>query len=291
VGGKLTEEWFSESLDGNFAHNYRVKKLLFKKRTPFQKIEVLDTYAFGKMLVLDGAVQTAVEDEYIYHEMIVHLPLITHPRPQTILIIGGGDGGALRRVLEHPVKKVTLVELDKEVIKVAKKFFSEIHKGTFEDKRAIVKIENGVEFLKEREGEFDIIIIDSTDPVGEAKALFSPDFYSQAYRALKEEGILATQSGSPFFQRDVVKEAYSGLKKFFPIVKVALFPTPTYPGVLWSITLGSKKHHPSHIPNAEIERRMKERGLLGKNKYYNPEIHLSSLSLPQFLTEALENES
>ncbi len=126
----MIKEWFSESLDGNFAHSYRVKKLLFKKRTPFQEIKVLDTYAFGKMLVLDGAVQTAVKDEYIYHEMIVHLPLITHPQPQNILIIGGGDGGALRRVLEHPVKKATLVELDEEVIKVAKKFFSEIHRFT-----------------------------------------------------------------------------------------------------------------------------------------------------------------
>ena len=285
----MKEGWFSESLDGNFAQSYRFREILLEKKTRFQEIKIVNTYAFGKMLILDGAVQTAVEDEYIYHEMIAHLPLLTHPQPERVLIIGGGDGGVLRRVLEHPVEKAILVELDEEVVKAAKEYLPEISGGAFEHPKSEVIIANGIEFLKKRKGEFDVILIDSTDPVGEAKALFSREFYISVFNALKPDGLAATQSGSPFFQKEVLQEAVNGLKSVFPLVRVAVFSVPTYPGVLWSMTLASKKYDPLQITPAEIEKRMRERNILEKTSYYNPEIHLASFSLPQFILEDLKD--
>jgi spermidine synthase len=278
--------WFWESI-GEFFQGFQVKKVLFQKLSHFQKIEVFETSFCGRVLVLDGAVQTAEKDEFIYHEMIAHLPLFTHPQPRKVLIIGGGDGGALRQVLKHAVTQVTLVELDKEVIEVAQKFLPAVSQGAFKDSRVKLILENGVEFLDKKREVYDIIIVDSTDPIGAAQALFSPSFYSKLPQVLSENGVFITQSGSPLLQKDLVKQARQGLKQFFSSVVSALIFVPTYPGTVWSLTLASKGRDPKSITEEEIEKRMNEKKI--ETQYYTPEIHQSCFTLPPFLKKEIED--
>lgn len=284
---KLTKtKWFWESI-GEFFQGFQYKKILFQKSSRFQKIEVYETPLFGRVLVLDGAVQTAEKDEFIYHEMIAHLPLFTHPQPLKVLIIGGGDGGALREVLKHPVTQVTLVELDEEVIKVAQKFLPTVCQGAFEDSRVKVVLGNGVEFLEKAGEAYDIIMVDSTDPIGEAQALFSFRFYSVLPLALSENGVFITQSGSPLWQKAVVKQARQGLKQFFFNVATALIFVPTYPGALWSFTLTSQGRDPSKITKEETGKRIRECQI--ETRYYTAKIHQSSFVLPPFLKKEIDN--
>ncbi len=284
---KLTKtKCFWESI-GEFSQGFQFEKVLFQKSSSFQKIEIYETSLFGRVLVLDGALQTAEKDEFIYHEMIAHLPLLTHPQPQKVLIIGGGDGGALRQVLKHPVAQVTLVELDREVIEVAQRFLPMVNQGAFEDSRVKIVLGNGVDFLQKAEEAFDIVIVDSTDPIGEAQALFSLSFYSKLLHVLTKDGVFITQSGSPILQKEVVKQARQGLKQFFSSISTALIFVPTYPGTLWSLTLASQGRGPKSITNEEIEKRMAKNKI--KTQYYTAETHQSSLVLPPFLKKEIED--
>ncbi len=277
--------WFSEPACLSFEHRYKVEKVLFKGNSKFQKIEIIENLEFGKMLILDGAVQTSEKDEFIYHEMLVHVPLFTHPHPKSVLIVGGGDGGALRRTLYHPVDSVSLVELDQEVVEVCQKFLPSVSGNAFKDKRSKIIFGDGVNFIKKPEEKFDVILVDSTDPIGPAEKLFSKEFYRDAFNALKDKGIFVTQSGSPIFQENVLKLAYFGLKSFFPLVHVYLCFVPTYPGVLWSYTIASKFWNPVNLKQEAIEKTMNKLNL--KTNYYSPQIHLSAFSLPKFIQDMI----
>ncbi len=277
--------WQTEYINTDYGQTYRLKRKIVSEKSPYQKIELVETFEFGKMLLLDGAVQTSEKDEFIYHEMLVHPALLTHPKPNRVLIIGGGDGGALRRVLEHPVEEAILVEMDQKVVELSKVYLSSISNYAFDNKRATIIIDDGFSFLKREKKKFDLIIVDSTDPVGKATVLFSKDFYQLAFSSLNEEGMIVTQSGSVFYQLDEVRQTFFNLKKIFPYAYVYLASVPTYPGSLWSFTLGSKLHLPPLIPLSVKKERMIKRKI--KTRYYNLEVDLAAFALPTFLKEAL----
>jgi len=283
----MKEVWFYESLFPSVRLGLKVKKTIVSENSHFQKIKILDTYEFGRILVLDGIVQTTERDEFIYHEMLSHLPLLSHPHPERVLIIGGGDGGILREVLKHPVKEVFLVEIDKKVIELSKTYLPAICRNSFNDRRANIIIDDGANFIKEWKGKFDVVIIDSSDPIGPAKVLFSSKFYQGASNALSnDDGIFAQQTGSSFLQREEFPYVYEKLKKTFPFVTIFLTAVPTYVGGFFSFVFASKGIDPLRIRLSEIERRYKKFKL--KTRYYNPKIHYASFVLPAYIKKTVE---
>lgn len=272
--------WFTETENSNLALQYNVNKVLAHKQTKYQELMVVDTDRFGRTLILDGAVQTTVADEYVYHEMIAHVPLFTHPNPEKVLIIGGGDGGTVRETLKHKsVKEVHLVEIDPDVVAVAKEYLPEISCG-LSDPRVIIQHTDGIKYVADHEDEYDVIIIDSSDPVGPAVGLFREEFYADVNRALKDDGILVAQTESPWLNVDIMMpEIYQGIKASFPITRMYLCYIPTYPCGMWSFTLGSKKYDPLEVDPSQIID-------LGY-RYYTPELHRASFALPQFIKELI----
>lgn len=273
------ELWYTEDQTPEIRLSCKIRETLYTVKTPFQHLAVIDTEPFGRMLVLDGMVQTCIADEFVYHEMISHVALFTHPEPKSVLVIGGGDGGAIREIVKHPqVERAVLVEIDGEVIESSKKFLPEIA-GALNHPKVEVKVEDGIAYLKERKAEFDIILVDSTEPVGPAIGLFSQNFYASVYDALKPDGILVAQTESPFYNQDILLRAYSGMQAVFPKIHTYLASIPTYPSGLWSFTMASKQYDP--IAN----QRQPEEGFT--SKYYTPELHRSCFDLPRFVQEIL----
>lgn len=272
--------WFTEKQTENLNITCRVKETLHVGKSEYQHIDVLDTYQFGRMLVLDGAIQTTIKDEFVYHEMISHVPLFTHPEPKRVAVIGGGDGGTIREILKHKsVEKATLVEIDESVVKAARKYLPEISIA-LSDNRAEVRIEDGIEFVRNHKNEFDVIMVDSTDPVGPAVGLFKKDFYQSIYNALGKDGIFVAQTESPFYNGELIASIYRDVSSVFDVAKVFMCNVPTYPGGLWCFTLGSKKHDPEGVSDIDTE---------GFNcKYYSKEIHKAAFALPPFLKKYLE---
>ncbi len=278
------EEWFRDTGGEGFAHAYRVDEVLFDGYSRYQHVQVIRNPFFGRMLILDEAVQTTEADEFIYHEMLAHLPLVTHPAPASLLIIGGGDGGLLEEALKHPLKRVVMVEIDELVIEVTRRFLPEIPKGAFEDPRLELRIEDGFAYVRSTGSRFDVALVDSTDPQGPSVPLFSAEFYADLHRLLTDEGVLAVQSGSPLYQRDLIVQIRQNLKRYFPVVRTYLVSIPTYPGAFWSFTLGSKGPDPLAVSPGVIEDRIAGMDLL----YYTPARHHESLIPPPFLREILE---
>lgn len=261
-----------------------IKKKLFKKSSPYQQIEVVDTYECGRVLIIDSIFQTSAKDEFIYHEMMAHLPLCFHPFPKNILIIGGGDGGVLREVLKHPIKEVCLVEIDKMVLEVAQRFLPIIHQKAFQDKRVKIFIDDGAKFIKNFSNFFDVIIIDSSDPFGPSEILFSQKFYQDVSKALTKFGLMMTQSGGIFFQVQDIKKTQRHLEKVFPYTGLALAAIPLYHGDIYSFSLGSKINL-TNFSFSKLNKRFKQLNL--KTKYYDPVIHQNSFYLPKFLKDNL----
>ncbi len=267
------EFWFSERQTEHLELSFQVRESLLVEETPFQQLAVLDTYQYGRMLVLDGAVQTTEGDEFIYHEMITHVPLTAHPRPQEVLVIGGGDGGTVREILKHPeVKRVCLVEIDDRVVTAARRFLPDLSRA-LDDPRAEVIIADGAEHVRAMRGRWDVIIVDSTDPVGPAVKLFQPEFYRSVHDALIPEGLFVTQSKSPFFDWQLIREVLGVVRSFFPVALLYTAAIPTYPSGLWSFVLGSKIHHPLEFHKSRAEKL--------ETRYYSPEIHQAAFVLPR----------
>ncbi len=283
--------WFTEYYSGE-GMELRGTGLTFKvksavsTRTPFQEILLLETEDFGKMLVLDGAVQTTERDEFIYHEMIVHPALFTLSRnPQRVLIIGGGDGGTVREVLKHQPEIVEMVEIDREVVEFAKKELPSIA-SHLEDSRVKLIFDDGREFVKDKESAYDAIFVDCSDPIGPSKVLYEESFYRDCLKALREGGVFVTQSESPFAQRRIHKRVVDELSKVFNVVRPYLAFIPTYPSGMWSFTFASGSLDPLQI-NPEILGRTYTDFVKrnGKLKYYNPEIHFAAFAIPNFVYE------
>ncbi|WP_334110119.1 polyamine aminopropyltransferase [Thermodesulfitimonas autotrophica] len=273
------ELWYTEDQNNILRFSYRVNQSLHVEKTPFQHLAVLDTVGFGRMLVLDGIVQTTVWDEFIYHEMIAHVPLNTHPNPKKVLIIGGGDGGTAREVVRHPrVEKAVMVEIDERVVAAAREYLPELS-GELDNPKLDLRFTDGIKHVAASRNEYDVVIIDSTDPVGPAVGLFSREFYGQVYQALKEDGLFVAQTESPLFNTDVLARICKDVGAIFPVVRTYLACVPSYPGGLWSFTLGSKKYDPLEV-KPEIIPALSYR-------YYNLQVHRAAFALPQFLKEAL----
>ena len=271
-------DWFVERYNGA-AIQIAVKEKVIEKRSKFQKIEIFDTFDFGKMLVLDGKVQLTERDEAFYHEMLVHVPLISHKNPKKVLIIGGGDGGSLREVLKHDPSEVLLVEIDRDVIELSKKFLG-IDGGAFKDERVAVLVEDGYEFLRSSKEKFDVIIVDGTDPNPFSVRISEEEFFEVAE---KRCDIFATQSQSPFAQRDYFKQVVRNLKKIFSFFKIYLGFVPTYPLGLWSYAIAKY----AEIRLEVVRRRFEERSI--STNYYTPEVHVASFSLPKWVEQLVEN--
>jgi len=232
-------------------HCYPVSKILYEGKSEYQEIMVIESPHFGRVLVLDGVAQCDERFEFIYHEFISHVPLFAHPKPEDVLIIGGGDGGALREVLKHrEVKRAVLVDIDRQVIEVSKKFFPTMAVA-FEDPRVIVLNEDGYKYVQDYEQEFDVIIVDSTDPVGFAHVLTTEEFFKYVFRALKEDGIYVGQTESIHYHTDIVRRVQKSLRKVFPIVDLYTAVIPGYAGYWWTFSIASKKH-PVREPSRDV---------------------------------------
>lgn len=275
------EIWIKEMQIENAAMTYKVKETLHREQSEFQDLAILDTYEFGRMLVLDGIVQTTIKDEFVYHEMISHIPLFSHPNPRKVLVVGGGDGGVIREVLKHPsVEKAVLCEIDKLVVDMSKKYLPEIA-CALDDPRCEVFIGDGLKYVVDRKNEFDVIVVDSTDPFGAAEGLFNINFYKALNECLTEDGIFVAQTETPFYLPDTVKHVYNDIKNAFPIAKMFMAAIPTYPGVYWSFTVGSKKHDPENPFMNRIPEDM-------DTKYYYKELHKAAFVLPKYVRDLIK---
>ena len=274
------EMWIKESQINDAAMTYMVKETLVRRKTEYQDLAIVDTYALGRMLLLDGIVQTTEKDEYVYHEMITHIALNTHPNPKKVLVVGGGDGGAIREILKHPsVEKAVLCEIDGAVIEECKKYLPQIS-CALEDPRCEIFIGDGIKYVHEHKNEFDIIIVDSTDPFGAAEGLFGGSFYKEISECLTEDGIFVAQTETPFYLPEVVKKVFDDANDVFPVTKLFMAAIPTYPSGYWSFTIGSKKHDPE---NANLENSLEL-----NTKYYTKRLHKASFVLPKFVEDLLK---
>ena len=279
-------EWVTESW-GTIETRYRVKSVLYEQKTAFQNLLLVDTCEYGKMLLLDGFVQTTEKDEFYYHEMMSHVPVLAHPNPREILIIGGGDGGVLREMLKHSnVQKVTVVEIDPAVVEFSKKHLPEISKGAFEDPRSDLVFADGAAFIKETKSKYDIVVVDSSDPVGPAQILFSSAFYNDLYKVMKPGGIMVRQTGSIQIQPGEQKQAYDILTEIFAYVGFYLFPVPTYVGGLFSAVFCSDGVNPATSVYEQLYKKTVDARLI--TRYYNPGIHIGAFHLPNFFKDRLK---
>jgi spermidine synthase len=262
----------------------RIKETLFSGQSLFQEVVVVDSFEFGRMLVLDGVFQTSVFEEYIYHEMIAHVPLFTHPEPKRVLVIGGGDGGCVREVVRHEsVESVEMVEIDGMVVDVSKQFLPEISQAMIENHpKLTVRIGDGIARMKEADNHYDVIIVDCSDPIGPGIGLFSREFFQSVYKALKPDGLFVQQTESPFFHQPLITRLYRDISDIFPITRLYMANIPLYPGGLHSFTMGSKKYDPV---NAILPKK-----LPFPTRYYNPAIHSGCFGLPNFVRELIGKE-
>lgn len=283
--------WFTER-DDNIALSLKhTGDVLYKKQSPYQRVEIIDTYAYGKTLILDGMVMTTEKDEYVYHEMITHIPLFSHPNPKKVLIIGGGDGGAAREILKHDsIEHIDLVEIDPFVVEASKQFLPTIS-SSFSNSKLHTIIDDGLKYVKNCPKEsYDIIIVDSTDPVGPAEGLFTKEFYEDVYDCLKPMGIMVTQSESPRFNANVFTEIQQCYRDIFGKKNVHpyLAYIPTYPSGMWSFSLCSKERiHPIQDLNKKKIRTFLKNHRL---QYYTEDIHASAFVLPAFVQTLLPDE-
>ncbi|MDB0437984.1 polyamine aminopropyltransferase [Clostridioides difficile] len=282
------ELWYTEEWTENVRFSIKVDRHLFEGKSEFQRIDVFDSEEFGKFLTIDGLMMVTYKDEFIYHDMITHVPMATNLNIKRVLVIGGGDGGTVRELSRYPkVEKIDMVEIDKMVVDVSKEYI-EICSCKLDDERVNLYFEDGVKFVKEAcDKSYDLIIVDSTDPIGPGEGLFSTDFYRDCYRILTDDGILVNQSESPYFEFNAkeMKRANDKLKGIFPISKVYQAHIPTYPSGHWLFGFASKKLDP--IKNQDRDGWEK---LNLKTKYYNSDIHLGSFMLPQYVKEMLNEE-
>lgn len=280
---QLMDLWFRDSIE--FGHgcslHIKIKNILYRARSEYQEIAIMETEKMGKILVIDGITMLTEYDEYAYHEMISHVPLLVHHNPTKVLIIGGGDGGALREVLKHPeVEQVHVCEIDVQVIKACKKYLPSLA-SSFDDPRVKVFHEDGASFITKAGNTYEIIIVDSTDPVGPGQVLFQQAFYENMKRALSDQGIAVTQCESIYLHSHVIKGVYAFAQHLFPKLGYYYTLVPTYPSGLIGFYICSLDHDPKAL---DEERAGRLKGL----KYYTPDIHRSSFILPRFARDYFE---
>lgn len=280
-------KWFSENWTENIKFSIAVKEHLYSEKTPFQQIDVYDSYELGRFFTLDDIMMVNEKDEFIYHDMIVHVPLTVNPSIKHVLVIGGGDGGSVRELTRYPsIESIEMVEIDEIVVRTCQKYIPQTTSG-LTDPRVSLKFEDGLAYVKNSKKVYDLIIVDSTDPIGPGEGLFSQEFYQNCYRILADNGILINQHESPYFPYNAreMRRAHKKIKGLFPIAKVYQAFIPTYPSGHWLFGFASKQLDPiQHVTEAYIE-------TLGQvTKYYNKDLHKASFVLPNYVKEALKQE-
>ncbi|AEM39280.1 spermidine synthase [Pyrolobus fumarii 1A] len=272
-----------ESVGHNVLMGFKVKRVLYQAKSPYQYIMVAEIEDFGKALVLDGLIQSSERTEYIYHESLVHPAMVLHPNPRRVLILGGGEGATLREVLKHKtVEKAVMVDIDEMVVEAAKKYLQEWHQGAFDDPRSEVVIEDGMKYVEEclKRGEkFDVIIMDLTDPYGPevSKGLYSREFFSKLSSILSDDGVLVTQAGNSFFYRDVYDMVLENIRSVFKHVEEYMVWVPEF-GYANNFILASKVHDPRSLKAEDVNARLQERGV--KTKLFNGEYYEALIKMP-----------
>jgi len=274
--------WYTEKHSENVGITMKVSKTLFSGHSEFQQLDIVETLEYGRMMLLDGLVMVTERDEFVYHDMIAHPALFTHPDPKQVLVIGGGDGGSIREIMKHPgVERAVLCEIDGLVIDKSVELLPSMA-GEIDgsNPRVTLHVDDGIAYIREHQDTFDVILVDSTDPIGPAEGLFEEDFYRMVFAALKKDGIMVAQSESPFYHADIQKKMYRNLRAVFPIVEMYQAFIPTYPSGLWSFAFASKRYHPVRDFDRQ---RAAGRGFA--TRYYNEDLHLGAFMLPTFARE------
>ena len=277
---------FQETLYDAIAQTFRIDKMYFEQKTGHQHLMIFHNAMLGRVMTLDGVVQTTELDEFIYHEMMAHVPIFAHGRAKRVLIIGGGDGGMLREVLRHEgVEHVTMVEIDQAVIDMAKQYLPNHSAGAFDDPRADIVIADGMDFVRDTDHRYDVIISDSTDPIGPGEVLFSDDFYAQCKRILSEGGVMAAQNGVPFFQLDEVRTTRQRMAAHFSDQTFYSAAVPTYYGGVMTFAWGTDDAGLRATTVDELQRRYQAAGF--NTRYYSPQVHVASFALPQYIVDVI----
>ena len=281
---------FDEILHDGYAQSFTVDNVLFHEQTEHQDLIIFETPTFGRVMALDNIVQVTSRDEYVYHEMLTHVPLFARSAvagaATDVLIIGGGDGGILREVLRHPtVERATMVELDRSVVDLCQTYFPHISNGAFDDPRTDLVITDGVKFVAHTDKRFDVIIVDSTDPIGPGEVLFTESFYADCKRCLKDGGVLVTQNGVPFFQADEVTNTFRRMGRVFADNGFFTAVVPTYIGGFMTLGWGTDDARLRDVPLEDLRAKFDAAGL--KMKYYTPDLHRAAFALPQFIVDAM----
>lgn len=277
--------WFSESHAPDVKLSLRVTKQLYSKDSDYQHIEIIETPEFGRVLTLDGNIMLTERDEFIYDEMITHVPMSVHPNIKKVLVIGVGDGGVIKELTRYDqIEEIDLVEMDKMVAEACIEYLPE-NACRLNDERVNIFYENALKFIRRCDNKYDLIIVDSNDPFGPSEGLFTREFYGNCYKALKEDGIMVNQQGSPFYEEDAValQRSHQRIHNTFPISRVYQAHIPTYAAGYWLFGFASKKYHP--IDDFD-EKRFLEKNL--ETKYYTTRLHVGAFYLPAFLEKMLE---
>lgn len=280
------ELWFTERHTPNVKFSIRVDRQLYTGQSEYQRIDVFDSKEFGRFLTLDGYMMLTEKDEFIYHEMITHVPMAVHPSVQKVLVIGAGDGGVIRELTRYAsVKHIDLVEIDELVVEVCRKYLPQTA-CRLNDPRVHLHFEDGLKYIRACENEYDLIIVDSTDPFGPGEGLFTKEFYGNCCKALREDGIMVNQHESPFYEEDAIamQRAHKRIVESFPISRVYQAHIPTYPSGHWLFGFSSKKYHPVH----DLKRT--EWDLLSlPTRYYTTRLHAGAFALPSYVEELLRD--
>jgi spermidine synthase len=281
--------WLNETLYPDWGQRFRVVRELARVKSAFQDIMIFESARHGRVMLLDGVVQITEADEFVYQEMIAHVPLLAHGAAGRVLIIGAGDGGVLRRVLSHRgVARAVMVEIDGEVIRLAREFLPDIAGDAWNDRRAEVIVGDGIDYVaRAADGSFDVIIVDSTDPIGVGEVLFTDSFYRHCARILTPCGIVVNQCGVPFMQQDELRETSARRARFFPHVSAYLAAVPTYAGGFMTLGFAAKAAGLADLAPTELRVRAETAGILGTTRYWSPEIHAASFQLPPFIAACL----
>ncbi|MDD3417329.1 MAG: polyamine aminopropyltransferase [Lachnospiraceae bacterium] len=280
------ELWFTEQHTSEVNFSIKVNRQLFTGQSEFQRIDVFDSKEFGRFLTLDGYMMLTEKDEFIYHEMIVHVPMAVHPNVKKVLVIGAGDGGVIRELARYDcIEHIDMVEIDELVVEVCKKYLP-LTACSLNDKRVHITYQDGLKYIRTCENEYDLIIVDSTDPFGPGEGLFTKEFYGNCYKALKEDGIIVNQHESPFYKEDALamQRAHKRIVESFAISKVYQAHIPTYPSGHWLFGFASQKYHPVKDFNAT-----KWNALGIQTRYYNTKLHVGAFALPNYVEELLRD--
>ncbi len=276
-------DWFQERLYPHVRQSFEITKLVYRERTAHQDLIIFETPTYGRVLALDSIIQVTERDEYVYHEMLTHVPILAHGRARRVLIIGGGDGGILRETLRHKtVERVTMVELDRSVIDMCLEHMPSIPRKAFKDRRTELVIADGARYVAETDERFDVIIVDSTDPIGPGEVLFTDSFYRDCHRCLTPGGVLVNQNGVPFMQPDEITMTYRRRKKSFADVGFYVAAVPSYYGGLMALGWASDDPKLRRVAAATIAKRCAASGLV-RTGYYTPAIHHAAFALPAFV--------